>query len=127
MAAPVAHPSRHLTAPCATSATRGGAVSPGISADKATGKNPGTIARGAVMPVGGRPFDAQAYYRVFRDRWPDFIRANFRTSAHVAVFFNVDDRTARQWMEGTTAPRGQCVALAVVAMPDEARAFLQAE
>ncbi|NBW13844.1 MAG: hypothetical protein EBR82_38165 [Caulobacteraceae bacterium] len=79
------------------------------------------------MPAGGRPFDPQAYYRVFRDRWPDFIRANFRTSAHVAVFFSVDDRTARQWMEGTTAPRGQCVALAVAAMPDQARAFLRAD
>ena len=64
-----------------------------------------------------RPVDPMAYYRCFRDRWPDFIRRNFRNSTDAACFFGVDDRTVRGWLEGSTAPRGQVVAYAVVAMP----------
>lgn len=67
------------------------------------------------------PVDVWAFYRCFRDRWPEFIRRNFRNSTDAAAFFGVDDRTVRGWLEGTTAPRGQVVAYAVATMPDRAQ------
>lgn len=67
-----------------------------------------------------RPVDPMAFYRCFRDKWPDFIRRNFRNSTDAAAFFGVDDRTVRGWIEGSTAPRGQVVAYAVAAMPSRA-------
>lgn len=67
-----------------------------------------------------RPVDPMAFYRCFRDKWPEFIRRNFRNSTDAATFFGVDDRTVRGWIEGSTAPRGQVVAYAVAAMPNRA-------
>lgn len=67
-----------------------------------------------------RPVDPMAFYRCFRDKWPEFIRRNFRNSTDAAAFFGVDDRTVRGWIEGSTAPRGQVVAYAVAAMPSRA-------
>ena len=67
------------------------------------------------------PADPMAFYRCFRNRWPEFIRRNFRNSTDAACFFGVDDRTVRGWLEGSTAPRGQVVAYAVVAMPGRAK------
>ena len=74
---------------------------------------------------GGLPCDPWAFYRTFRDQWPAFLKAHFRNSAHVAAFFSVDDRTARGWLEGVTAPRGQVVAYAMAAMPDQAAALIE--
>lgn len=51
------------------------------------------------------PVDVWAFYRCFRNRWPEFIRRNFRNSTDAAAFFGVDDRTVRGWLEGSTAPR----------------------
>lgn len=76
---------------------------------------------GTVNPeksFGEFPADPWAFYRVFRDRWPEFIKRNFRNSTDAAAFFGVDDRTVRGWIEGSTAPRGQVVAYAVATMPD---------
>jgi hypothetical protein len=60
----------------------------------------------------GRAFDMHRFKAVFPSKWASFLRANFRNSTHVAVFFDCDDRTARHWLEGTTAPSG---AIAIVA------------
>ena len=79
----------------------------------------GTV--GAAKSFGEFPADPWAFYRCFRDRWPDFIRRNFRNSTDAAAFFGVDDRTVRGWLEGSTAPRGQVVAYAVAHMPNRAR------
>ena len=76
---------------------------------------------GPEKSFGEFPADPMAFYRLFRDRWPDFIRRNFRNSTDAAFFFGVDDRTVRGWIEGSTAPRGQIVAYAVAAMPEAAR------
>jgi hypothetical protein len=85
-------------------------------AAKAPEKSPG------VFP--GRRADPFAFYRLFRDQWPAFLKANFRNSADVASFFDVDDRTARGWLEGHTGPRGQVVAYAVATMPAETAAMV---
>lgn len=58
------------------------------------------------------PFDMMRFKTVFPTRWSAFLRTNFQSSAHVAFFFGVDDRTARHWLDGTTAPSG---AVAIVA------------
>lgn len=76
---------------------------------------------GPEKSFGEFPADPMAFYRLFRDRWPDFIRRNFRNSTDAACFFGVDDRTVRGWIEGSTAPRGQIVAYAVAAMPEATR------
>jgi hypothetical protein len=41
-----------------------------------------------------------------------------------ACFFGVDERTARGWLEGVTAPRGQVVAYSIATMPEQSREFL---
>lgn len=72
------------------------------------------------------PADPWAFYRCFRDKWPEFIRRNFRNSTDAAAFFGVDDRTVRGWLEGSTAPRGQVVAYAVATMPERAQHIVRA-
>lgn len=75
---------------------------------------------------GGFPADPWAFYRLFRDQWPEFIRRNFRNSTDAAAFFGVDDRTVRGWLEGSTAPRGQVVAYAVATMPVQSKQIVRA-
>jgi hypothetical protein len=64
------------------------------------------------------------FYRTFRDQWPVFLKAHFRNSAHIAAFFQVDDRTARDWLGGVSQPRGPVVAYAVATMPAETAAMV---
>ena len=71
------------------------------------------------------PADPWAFYRCFRDRWPEFIRRNFRNSTDAAAFFGADDRTVRGWLEGSTAPRGQVVAYAMAAMPGPSKQIVR--
>ena len=90
-------------------------ISVGLQAD--------TDTTGPEKSFGEFPADPMAFYRLFRDRWPEFIRRNFRNSTDAACFFGVDDRTVRGWIEGSTAPRGQVVAYAVAAMPEAAKSL----
>ncbi|MCK9544917.1 MAG: hypothetical protein M0R03_23120 [Novosphingobium sp.] len=73
--------------------------------------------------IAGRPCDPRAFQRVYPDRWRAFLRSHFRSSTEVAAFFSVDEKTARQWLEGVTGPRGWAVSFAVMAVPTAA-AFL---
>ncbi|MBK8772914.1 MAG: hypothetical protein IPM06_21125 [Rhizobiales bacterium] len=73
--------------------------------------------------LAGRPCDPQAFRRVYPDRWREFLRRNFRNPLHAAVFFDVDERTARHWWEGSTAPQAWVIAFAVRAIPS-AMSFL---
>lgn len=70
------------------------------------------------------PADPWAFYRCFRDRWPEFIKVNFRNTTDAAAFFGVDESTVRGWLS-TTAPRGQVVAYAIAAMPDQSRQIVR--
>ena len=72
---------------------------------------------------GGSPIDLMALRRCFPDRWGAFLRAHFRDHVHVAYFFGVNEKTARNWWGGIGAPRGEVV-LAVVARCPSAVAVL---
>jgi hypothetical protein len=66
----------------------------------------------------GTPFDMHRYKGIFPDRWASFLRAHFRDSRHVAYAFSVDDKTARNWLAGITAPRAEAALMAVSTYPD---------
>lgn len=85
-----------------------------------------TTAPATGQSSGKFPADPWAFYRCFRDRWPEFVRRNFRNSTDAAAFFGVDERTVRGWLEGSTAPRGQVVAYAVATMPERAQHIVMA-
>lgn len=57
----------------------------------------------------GRPVDLDRFRTVFPDRWAAFLKAHFRDSVAVAYFFGVNEKTARLWMDGVTAPRAEVV------------------
>lgn len=94
--------------PCAERATGAGGVSSGN-------------ASGALSGVAADPL---AYRRIFRDRWTNFLRAHFQSHLHVAVFFSVDEKTARMWWNYVTEPKGWAVSYARDTIPG-ARAALQ--
>lgn len=74
----------------------------------------------------GRPCDPRAFQRLYPDRWHDFLKAHFRNSVEVAAFFDVNEKTARLWLEGCNAPRGWAVAYAVTRLPSAAKYLLEA-
>lgn len=59
--------------------------------------------------LSGRPIDLDRFRAIFPDRWAAFLKAHFRSSAEVAYFFGVDDKCARNWLAGVTAPRSEVV------------------
>ena len=59
--------------------------------------------------LSGRPINLRHYRAVFPDRWAAFLKAHFGNSVTVAFFFDVDEKTARNWLEGVTAPRAEVV------------------
>ncbi len=65
----------------------------------------------------GKPFDLHRFRAVFPDQWSELIRRSFRNPVEVAYFFSVDEKTARNWFEGTTGPSGHAVAIAVRYLP----------
>jgi hypothetical protein len=100
------HPDRS-----AGSATVAAAASSGIGAVDRSGA------------VAGRSADPLAYRRLFRDRWGTFLRAHFHNHLHVAVFFGVDEKTARMWWHDVNEPRGWAVAYARDTIPGAAQAL----
>lgn len=70
--------------------------------------------------LSGRRADPMAYRRAFRDRWGAFLRGHFQNPLHVAVFFGVDEKTARQWWNDVNQPSGWAVAYAREAVPGAA-------
>lgn len=73
----------------------------------------------------GRPCDPRAFQRLYPDRWHEFLKAHFRNSVEVAAFFDVNEKTARLWLEGCNAPRGWAVAYAVTRLPSAAKYLLE--
>ncbi|MFE3839532.1 hypothetical protein [Pseudogemmobacter sonorensis] len=82
-------------------------------------KKPGNLAD----LLAGRPCDPRAFRRAYPDRWCEFLHRNFRSPLHTAVFFEVDERTARHWWEGYTGPQAWAMAFAISSVPG-AEAFL---
>lgn len=64
-----------------------------------------------------------SYQEFFAVRWSEFLRENFRSPEEIAVHFQVTAVTARNWLDGTTAPRGHCVARAFSTHPQQASAL----
>ena len=64
-----------------------------------------------------RPFDLHRFRALFPDRWAGFLRSHFRNSAEIAAFFGVDDKTARNWVEGSTKPTAPSAIIAVARIP----------
>lgn len=56
--------------------------------------------------------EAISYRQTFARRWSRFIHDNFDDPEHVAFVFRVDNKTARNWWEGTNSPSGFAVAFA---------------
>lgn len=53
------------------------------------------------------PVDLHGIRRRFPDQWAHFLRSHFQGATHIAAFFDVDHRTARDWLSGkhgATAP-----------------------
>lgn len=65
----------------------------------------------------GIPFDLHHFRAIFPDQWSQLIRRHFRNTVEVAFFFSCDEKTARNWWEGTTGPSGHAVAIAVKCLP----------
>jgi hypothetical protein len=74
--------------------------------------------------LSGRRIDLHALRRVFPDRWAAFLRSHFRSSTEVAYFFDVNEKTARLWMEGATAPRAEVILALIERNPSVLPALL---
>jgi hypothetical protein len=67
--------------------------------------------------LSGRPCDPRRFRALYPDRWSGFLRANFHSATHVACFFDADEKTARNWWEGTSGPQGWAVEFAMRSLP----------
>lgn len=67
--------------------------------------------------AGERPFDLHRFRVVFPEKWQAFLKAHFRSTAEIACFFEVDDRTAKNWVEGCTKPTAPSALIAVARIP----------
>lgn len=73
----------------------------------------------------GKRFDIWGLRRKFPERWRGFLRAHFQNPVHVAFFFSVDEKTARNWWEGTGSPRVEYVLVAIEHVPGARQMLLQ--
>lgn len=92
------------------------ALSSGFFPGDEVGSGPGILS--------GRRIDLQAVRRMFPSRWSAFLRAHFRSSTEVAFFFDVNEKTARLWLEGATAPRAEVVLALIERAPSVLPALL---
>jgi len=103
-----------VVGPCPHAGTSSGAKSSGNSVGGLSGL------------LSGRPCDPQAFRRVYPDRWAGFLATHFRNSTEVAVFFDVDEKTARQWLNGVNAPQGWAASFVMASIPGAAEYLLEA-
>ena len=59
----------------------------------------------------------------FAEQWVRFLRENFHSTVQIAVAFSVTEQTARNWLAGTSVPRGPHVARAMMEHPDFANSL----
>ncbi len=84
---------------------------------------------GTVAPVashGDFPANLHGLRRCFPGRWASFLHAHFLNAAHVAAFFDVDDRTARAWLSGKHGVNSAPVILAMQRIPGAVAELLEA-
>ena len=85
---------------------------------------PAGMSSGECSAAFARPVNPHKLRCLFPDRWAGFLRAHFRDPVEVAFTFDVDEKTARNWWHGVTAPRGAAVAQAFAMQPAAAQAML---
>lgn len=68
--------------------------------------------------VSARPVDMHGLRRVLPQRWGELCRRHFRNSLELAVFFDTDEKTARNWLHDKHAPASAFVLRAIAAFPD---------
>lgn len=73
-----------------------------------------------------RAVDLHRFRTVFPNRWAKLLRTHFRSLLEVQVFFGVSERTARDWLSGTTGPAGAFVVIACQAIPGAADELMAA-
>ena len=74
----------------------------------------------------GEMSDPRSFDRHLRDAWVELTNKHFQSAEHVAVFFGVTERAARNWREGVTGPKGGSVAYAIKTLPGAAERLLGA-
>lgn len=67
-----------------------------VSSEKQGGTAPAQSSPGDLS----RPADLHGLRRRLPDEWGQFLRTHFRGETHVAAFFDVDRKTARNWLSG---------------------------
>jgi hypothetical protein len=106
-------------------AVSGPALSSGFGPGAASGVGPVAMAgQSSALPAGAVAVDLDGMRRQFPARWAAFLRAHFQGPLHVAMVFSVDERAARNWWEGVTAPRAEAAIAAVAAYPQALPLFL---
>lgn len=70
------------------------------------------------------PFDPEAFYRMFPDRWMAFLHAHHRSVIEVAAFYSISEKAAAKWWNGIGGPRGDKVVLAAVTHPEGFKKYL---
>lgn len=96
------------------------------AATSALGASSGQCVGGLAGLLAGRPCDPRAFRRLYPDRWSAFLRGHFRNSTEIAAFFDVDEKTARQWLNGVNAPQAWAASFAVISIPGAAANLLEA-
>ena len=71
--------------------------------------------------LSGRRVDLDGMRRRTPGRWSEFIRAHFADPVAVAYFFNVDEKSARNWWNGRNEPRLSAFSAMLQHMPVNAR------
>lgn len=97
----------------------------------ALAKSPAVLAKATAPAPGqssgkfsGVPCDLFRLKAVFPDRFAALLNSHFRNAAEVAVFFDRDEKTARNWMAGITSPNGAATLYAVAAIPGALQALM---
>ncbi|WRH62072.1 MAG: hypothetical protein RSE12_17120 [Fuscovulum sp.] len=71
--------------------------------------------------LSGRRVDLDGMRRRTPGKWSAFIRAHFRDPVAVAYFFNVDEKSARNWWHGRNEPRLSALSAMLQVVPVNAR------
>lgn len=72
------------------------------------------------------PFDMHRFRTVFPDRWAALLKAHFRDIRHISFFFDVSERTARDWLNGVSAPAGPFAVVACARIPGAIEQLMRA-
>ena len=70
------------------------------------------------------PVDLHGIRRRLPEQWAGFLRAHFQNAAHIAAFFDVDHKTARDWLHGKHGVNGAPLLMLIRENPVARQFFL---